>query len=118
MFNGADEQQMTTYIESTQKAPQELSDTEDVSTTLKLMEAEAPWKVLVSPQGCVQWATRFMNEFLVPLQGQTIDIPEFNACPPLGMSLNLIDAQVETDMVWPVETLNALASYIKKCKAL
>ena len=114
----ADEQQMTTYIENSQVAAEELRDTEDVGTTLKLLDAAAPWKMLVSPQGCVQWATRFMNEFLVPLQGQTIDIPAFDACPPLGVSLNMVDAQVEMDMVWPAETLNALASYIKKCQRL
>ena len=64
------------------------------------------------------WAKRIVNEFMAHLLGATPEIPDFDPCPPIGLSLNLVDAQIKSELVCPVETLKALAAYIKKCNEL
>ncbi len=118
VYGMAGQDQLTVMIDNVQKGVTGLSDSAEVQTTMKLLSDNAPWKMVISPPGCVQWATRFVNEFLVHLQGSTVDIPEFPPCPPVGISMNVVDARVEVDMVWASETLEALAEYIKKCRAL
>lgn len=84
-----------------------------VKNTLVLLDDKAPWKLVVSPAGCVQWVDRIVNELFSVLSGQTVPIPEFPASPPIGFSMKIEDTILEGDMVLPGETLKALADYIK-----
>ncbi len=93
-----------------------LSRNKEVQMTMEHLPSTAPWKLLISPAGCVTWAERFANELLSNLTGQTMDFPEFPNSPPLGASLQIVDARIEGDLVWPAETLQALADYIKTCQ--
>jgi len=118
VYGMASEKQLMPLIKQVEEGESGLYDSAEVQVTLKLAPADAPWKLLISPQGCVTWVKRIVDEFLAHLVGQTPDIPDFDACPPVGLSLNLVDGRIEADLVCPVETLNALAAYIKKCQAL
>jgi len=118
VYGMAEQEKLSSVIDNALKGEASLSNTSEVQATMKLMSANAPWKIMISPQGSVQWATRVVNEFLVHLQGNTVEIPEFPPCPPVGISMNLVDSKMEFDMVWSAETLKALAAYIKTCQAL
>ena len=59
-----------------------------------------------------------MDELFGQIVQQTMEIPEYEAGPPVGISLHLHEERAEVDVVWPVEALQALADYIKKCKEL
>lgn len=89
-----------------------------VKNTLVLLDDKAPWKLVVSPAGCVQWVDRIVNELFSVLSGQTVPIPEFPACPPIGISMKIEDTILEGDMVLPGETLKALADYIKTVRQM
>ncbi len=118
VYGMAEQDQLKEVIDNALKGEVSLSSTAEMQATMKLMPDNAPWKMVVSPAGCVQWATRFANEFLVHLQGNTIEIPQFPPCPPVGFSMNLADSRLELDMVWSAETLKALAAYTKTCQDL
>ena len=117
-FSMGAEEKLTPLLEGIDKGEMGLARNAEVVTAMSHLQAEAPWKLLISPAGCVQWAERFANEFLGDLTGQTMDFPDFPTCPPVGFSMHLVDSRVEGDMVWPVETLKALAAYIKTCQSL
>ncbi len=118
VYGMSKEEDLLSVIDRLKEGETGLRDSPLVQTALKLSPTEAPWRVLVSPQGCVLWAKRFAESFLVHLTGQLPEIPDFDACPPIALTANLREGQIETDFVCPVETLKALATYIKKCKAL
>jgi len=118
IYGMANEEPIVSLMKQVEKGEAGLRDSAEVQATLKLSPPDAPWRLLVSPQGCVKWGKRFLDEFLTHLVGTTPDIPDFDACPPIGLSLNLVDTRIEADLVCPAETLKALAAYIEKCKAL
>jgi len=118
VYGMANEEQLIPLIKLAENNEAGLHDSAEVQTTLKLTPADAPWKLFVSPRGCVTWGKRFANMFLSNFTTQIPEIPDFDSCPPVGVSLNMVDARIEADMVCPVETLKALAAYIEKCKSL
>lgn len=110
--------QLTPLLSSVEKGETGLAENVEVQITMKQLPAEAPWKAFISPSGCVQWAERFVNEFIGTFTGQTMDFPDFPACPPVGISMHFVDSRVEGDLVLPVETLEAIADYIKTCQKM
>ncbi|NOY30280.1 MAG: hypothetical protein GXP28_08915, partial [Planctomycetes bacterium] len=118
VYGMANEEQLVALIPQIENGESGLLDSAEVQMTLKLSPADAPWRLLISPQGCVKWGKRIMDEFLTHLMGQTPEIPDFDSCPPVGLSVNLVEGRVEADLVCPVETLEALAAYIEKCREL
>lgn len=118
VYGMAQQDQLTTVIDHVKKGETSLSVTDEVQATVKLLPENAPWKLMISPSGCVKWVSRIVNEFMVHLNGGTVEIPEFGACPPVGISMDLVDSRLEFDMVWTVDTLRALAEYIKECQEL
>ena len=110
------EEKIIPLLKSIDQGEMGLAKNGEVETTMKLLNAGAPWKLLISPAGCVEWAERFANEFLGNLTGQTMDFPDFPTSPPLGITMHLSESRVESDLVWPAETLKTLAAYIKTCQ--
>ncbi len=103
------------FIEQMGSNTTELYESAEVRATLKLLDPKAPWVALVSPQGTVQWITRWMNLFMGQM-GMVPTIPDFPSTPPVGFSLNLVDGRWEADMVLPVKMLQGLARFIKEAK--
>ena len=118
VFGMADEQRMTRVIEQVKRQEMGLQNSAQVQTTHKLLSPAAAWKFYVSPQGCVTWFKRVMDELFGQIVQQTMVIPEYESAPPVGISVHLHEGQAEVDVVWPVEALQALADYIKKCQEL
>ena len=116
----ASEQELLPLLNQVRENETGLSNNIQVQTTLRLLPEHASWKLLISPAGCVQWADRVVKEFLVHLQQQQeiFEIPVFDACPPMGISIGFQQRQLAGDIVWPAATIQALADYIKKCGAL
>jgi len=115
----ADEEQMAKAIDQLKQREMGLQNSADVQTTHKLLNSEAAWKFYVSPQGCVTWFHRLMDELFGQIvQQPAMEIPEYEAGPPVGVSLHLHQSQADIDVVWPVQALEALADFIKKCKEL
>lgn len=118
VYGMADEKRMTQVIEQVKKQEMGLQNSPQIQTTHKLLSPAAAWKFYVSPQGCVAWVKRIMDELFGQIVQQTTDIPEFGSGPPVGISLHCHGKQAELDVVWPVEGLQALADYVKKCQEL
>jgi hypothetical protein len=92
-----------------------LADSEQVQATAKMLETGVPWQFFVSPQGVVQWGSRFVALLTAQFGGGAGDIPEYPGSPPVGFSWTLAGGQFHAEMVWPVDTLEQLAAYIKTC---
>jgi len=118
VYGMAGEQRMTRVIEQVKQQEMGLQKSVHVQTTHKLLTPAAAWKFYVSPQGCVTWTKRIMDELFGQILPQTMVIPEYESSPPVGISVHLHEGQAEVDVVWPIEALQALADYIKKCKEL
>lgn len=118
VYGMADEQRMTQVIDEVKRSEMGLQNSALVQTTHKLLTPAAAWKFYVSPQGCVTWAKRIMDELFGQIVQQPTEIPEYDASPPVGISLHLHEGQAEIDVVWPVEGLRALAAYAEKCQEL
>lgn len=115
----ADEEQMNKALERVKQQEMGLADSAHVQSTLKLLNPEAAWKFYVSPQGCVKWFHRVMDELFGQIvQQPAAQIPEYEAAPPVGVSLYHHGSQIEVDVCWPAPALAALADFIKKCKEL
>ena len=115
VYGMADEQRMTRVIDEVKQTEMGLQNSPHLQATHQLLEPAAAWKFYVSPQGCVNWAKRIINELFLQ---QATEIPEYDPGPPVGISLNLHAGQAELDVVWPAEGVRALADYIAKCQKL
>lgn len=110
----AAEERLTKVLDQAVAGDTGLADSAAVQTCVKLLEPNAPWQALVSPQGCVAWAKRFVDQVFGQLGG-AINVPDFPDSPPVGFSASLAADQFHVEMVWPVDTLESLADYIKTC---
>ena len=118
VYTMGEEEDILSLMQQARHNEMGLSNNSAVQVTVALLQDDAPWILLISPSGCVRWTDRLMKEILVHLREGSVTIPEFDACPPIGVSVGLNQRRLECDMVWPAETLQALAVYIKKCKNL
>ncbi len=111
----ATEAQLTSFLEQAAAAEpgSRLADNTQVQTTWAQLPAQAAAKLLVSPAGCVAWATRYANEFLIQLTDQEVNIPPFPSCPPVGIAVAGTDTSLTGSLVVPARTLQALAEYIR-----
>lgn len=118
VFGLAGEEQMVAAIEQLKQQERGLRNSADVQTTTKLLQPEAAWKLYVSPEGCVNWFQRVMDELFGQIVQQATQFPEYTAGPPVGISLHMHGAQGEVDVVWPAESLKSLADFVRKSKEL
>ena len=112
----ASEERLAEAIDHAVAGESGLAESDQVQTTARLLEPGAPWQFFVSPQGVVQWGSRFLALVTAQFGGSVDDIPEYPASPPVGFSWTLTGGQFHAEMVWPVQTLEQLAAYIKKCQ--
>ena len=82
-----------------------------VESTTKLLDPAASWTMLVSPQGLVAWFSRGAQTWAATFGGD-LKIPPFPATPPIGLSLNVTDGQLHSELVAPKATLEGLADYL------
>ena len=98
--------------------PSGLDTRPSVATTKKLLDAKAPFTLLLSPQGIAAWATRAVELFYAPFGMGTPEVPQFPETPPVGLSVNVVDNQFQAEIIWPVETLKEFAAYIGKIREM
>jgi len=118
VYGIADEQQISNVIDQVKRGETGLQNSKHLQSTYKLLNPAAAWKIYISPQGCVIWTKRIMDELFGQIMQQTTEIPEYDDGPPVGISIHLRGDQAELDLVWPSEGIRALADYVEKCKEL
>jgi len=109
-------EQLAALIEDVRSNENGLKQQEELQVTERLVDSRAPWRIFLSPQGCIQLASRFLNEVLTQFAPGVPQLPEYPATPPIGFSMNIADSVLEGDLVLPFETLEGLAKFIKACK--
>jgi hypothetical protein len=114
----ASKERIAEFMKSTSGSDARLADSTSVAVTVKLLDGAAPWKALISPSGCVQWVTRIINKVMGQFGGAAPAIPDYPDSPPVGFSMNLAEGQFRGEMVWPVESLKALAEFVEACQSL
>lgn len=88
----------------------------DALATLQMLQPTSQWKLLASPQGCVQWASRVASEFLVHISPTEVKIPEIPDSPPVGLSAQWNGQQLQFEAVLPEQTWKNLARYYQATK--
>ena len=81
---------------------------------LKILDRAAPWKALLQPQACLDWAARVENEFLgvLLLNTQEVEYPLMDESPPLGISLDYRDGRWQGEIACPALTWKVLGQYL------
>lgn len=110
------EQEFPALLENVRQGEQGLQQQENLQATLKLLDNRATWLAVISPRGLSQWVRRGLGAWFrfggAPL------LPEITETPPIGFSLNLENDLLEADLVWPIETIDALVDYFKELQEL
>jgi len=110
----SDEDGAAEAIEHAAAQEKGLAESSHVVTARKLLDPKASWQGLISPPGCVAWFKRMFETMLAQFGGPAPAIPEYPDSPPIGVSLKLADGRFTSEMAWPVDTLKALADFIKE----
>jgi hypothetical protein len=114
IFTMSDEADATRAVEWVKNNEHGLAQSPHVQAATQLLEAPAPWKAYISPQGYISWINRMYAAMAGPLGAPPMTIPEYPAGPPLGFALNSADDQLRGEMVVPVQALKDLAGYIEQ----
>ena len=109
----SNEEDVAALLAMAAKGETGLADSPSTQTTLKLLDPAAPWVGVQSPKGTVAWIKRFVDKFWAQLGQGAPTIPEYPDSSPVGFSVNLSDGRLSTEMVWPVDTLEGVAAFIK-----
>jgi hypothetical protein len=87
-----------------------------VGATAALLDEKAPWVAFVSPEGLVAWIARAAQTLSAAFGGE-IKIPPFPPTPPVGLSINLSDGQLQSEIAMPRQTLQGIADYVSRLLA-
>jgi hypothetical protein len=90
-----------------------LASNANVKETTALLNSAAPWELYISPQGCVAWVSRFYSMLMGTIGGPAISLPEYPVGPPVGLSVNIAEGQLQSEVVFPVQMMKDVARYIK-----
>jgi hypothetical protein len=90
-----------------------LANNANVQKTTALMNPAAPWELYISPQGYIAWVSRLYTMLLGTIGGPAMTLPEFPAGPPVGLSVNITEGQLQGEVVFPVQTMKDMAVYMK-----
>jgi hypothetical protein len=112
----ATQQQMAEAVKFALSGDKSLADESSLLATSKLLNPAAPWTAFISPVGAVAWAARGAQTWAAAFGGD-LSVPPFPATPPIGLSLNLIDGQLQGELVLPVDLLKGIAEYALKFQA-
>jgi hypothetical protein len=88
----------------------------NVKETTALMNPAAPWELYISPQGYIAWVSRLYTMLMSTIGGPVITLPEFPAGPPVGLSVNIAEGQLQSEVVFPVRMMKDMAGYMKALK--
>jgi hypothetical protein len=114
-FTLADEERTVAWLRSQSQVGPTLDKSPAVVQSLALINPEAAWTAVVSPQGCVVWFKRMFDIFSAQFGGApTPNIPPFPDSPPWAFSFHLADRQFQCEMAWPIETIRAIANYVRE----
>ncbi len=111
-FGFATQQQMDEFLAATRQNKTISPRSPEARVTLDLLKPTSPWKALISPQGCVRWTSRLLNEYWVLLSGNEVTIPAVPDSPPIGLTLDWSDHRCDFEIVCPVATWETLGKYI------
>jgi hypothetical protein len=86
---------------------------DDLQPTGRLVPADAPWRVFVSPHGYVQWLARQMDAIAGPVLGGPL-VKEFPDSPPLGISGGGTSDGIWLELVAPAKTVEAVGQAMRE----
>ena len=82
--------------------------------TMKLLDQDAPFVLLLNPQGFVDIARSWMKAFMV--LGIAPEIPLFPSAPPIGLSISSADRGWQGELIFPRETQMTLSQFAADVK--
>ena len=118
VFGLATQEQISELLTVEQKNETFAPQNTEMQATLKLLKPATPWKALISPQGCLRWASRAYSEFFALINDDEIMIPVMPDSPPIGMTVEWKQRRWECEIVCPANTWGILAKYIEAAKDL
>lgn len=87
-----------------------LANDASIAETVATLPTDAPWGAHISPRGVVNFVKQ-----AVTLSGEgvaTLDIPEFPACPPVGVAVTVEPNGMKSETVVPAATMKAIGQYV------
>ncbi len=118
VFGFATEEQMAELLNTNQKNKAVAPQSPLLQGTLPLLQPTSSWKALISPQGCLRWASRAYGEFIVLFNNNEIIFPEMPDSPPIGVTVDWNQRHWECEIVCPAATWDTLAKYLEVAKDL
>jgi hypothetical protein len=113
LFGIDDDEDLKQAVEAAAESKAGLVESSDVQTTTGLLDESPTAAVLLSPQGTVAWCGRLYNKLLAQLGPGNLEFPKFPESPPIGLTLTLSERHIGGEIVWPKETLEGLATFLK-----
>lgn len=110
LFAYAPESNVETMVEAARAGKPGLAAQEQLAVTAKLLPAEAPWVAYVSPSGYMSYTLRLLKP-MFDRMGMPFQLPEFPACPPIGMAAEMGDGEVFGQVVVPAEAIQAIGQF-------
>jgi hypothetical protein len=85
----------------------------DIAKTAKMLPAGSQWVGYVSPSGSVAFA-KWVVDTMTPeaAYGSKPNIPEFPACPPIGVAVKALPNELQTEAVATSAVLEAIGKYV------
>ena len=114
VFGLATQEQMAELLKTEQKSATVAPRSPEMLATLDLLKPTSQWKALISPQGCLRWASRAYLEFWALLNNDEIEIPDFPNSPPLGLTVDWNQQRWECELVCPAATWETIGKYLVK----
>jgi len=118
VFGFATPEQIAELLNRVQKSEIVAPQSAERQATLSLLKPTTPWKALISPQGCLRWASRAYREFLALPNEDEIQIPDMPDCPPVGLTVDWNGRRWECEIVCPAATWETVAKYLGMAKNL
>ena len=113
VFGLATDNQLADAIQKIQQGETTSPANADMQTTFDQLDAQSPWRALIQPQGCLKWAKRIANEYLVLLENSELKLPPIPASPPVGLTIGWQDRRLQCEIVCPAETWQTLGKYYR-----
>jgi hypothetical protein len=105
-------ERMGRFIENYRAGTTGLADSEPPQQTLKLLEQETPWLLLINPEGYVELVKSAMKSMMV--LGFMPEIPAYPASPPIAASLAADGTRLHGEIVLPADAARAMSKFIEE----
>lgn len=110
LFAYAPESNVEAMVEGTRAGKPGLSAQKQLAGTARLLPDQAPLVVYISPSGYMAYTMRLLKPMFERM-GVPFQVPEFPACPPIGMAAEFRDGEVLGRVVVPAEALRAIGQF-------